>query len=381
MEETDDRIQQDPAPTLDLVVGADRSLAWKDGNSVRYLVADLIARRDANSRGEMTPLNLALAIDVSSSMAGEKLAFARNTALSVVDVLEPRDRLTLVTFSHKAVLLLDALAMDAGGTRRGGNRHRRPAQPWQHRFVRRLAARRRAPCDRHAGCGKGLAPAAAAVRRSGQPGHHRPGRTSSPRRRVAGPWHRHLHHRHWQRLRRGAARRHGGGRRRPAARRRTRREISEVVLGELLKGRGAVLERVRLCISVPATMRAEVVGPWAHTVLGGTIEVLVGTLLPDRLRRVVLRLHCPAGAPGEVLLLGAAAEGMLPDGTGQVEAPPADIEIRLARSGDNNAQPRDLDRSQAVVKAWHAAILRKAVGLDHSEIGAAAATSSSARCG
>ena len=77
------------APDLDLVVGADRSLAWKDGNSVRYLVADLVARRVANSRGEMTPLNLALAIDVSSSMAGEKLGVARNTALSVVDELEP----------------------------------------------------------------------------------------------------------------------------------------------------------------------------------------------------------------------------------------------------------------------------------------------------
>jgi hypothetical protein len=113
-------------------------------------------------------------------------------------------------------------------------------------------------------------------------------------------------------------------------------------------------------------MRAEVVGPWADTVLSGTIEVLIGTLLPDRLRRVVLRLHCPAGAPGDVLLLGAAANGMLPDGTGQVEARPADVEMRLARSGDNNAQPRDLDRSQAVVQAWHAAILRKAAGLNRA---------------
>ena len=355
-----------PPPTLSLVAGADRSLAWKDGNSVRYLVADLVARRDANSRGEITPLNLALAIDVSSSMAGEKLAFARNTALSVVDVLEPRDRLTLVAFSHKAVLLLDALAMDPAGRAAAataiGGLHSHGNTDLSAGWL--LAAEHLAIAMQDAGRASHRllllsdGQANQGIIDPSELAHHAGallarGIVTS----TIG-----IGNGYDEALLGGMAEA-GGGRLHDAEH---AREISEVVLGELLEGRGALLERVRLCISVPATMRAEVVGPWAHSVLGGTIEVLVGTLLPDRLRRVVLRLHCPAGAPGEVLLLGAAAEGMLPDGTGQVEAPPADIEIRLARSGDNNAQPRDLDLSQAVVQAWHAAILRKAVGLNRS---------------
>jgi Ca-activated chloride channel family protein len=360
------RSNRPPAPIIDLVAGLDRSLAWKDGNSVRYLVADLIARRDGNAFRETIPLNLALAVDVSSSMAGEKLAFARNTALSVVDALQPRDRLTLVAFSRDAVLLLDATAMDdagraaaataIGGLHSGGNTDL--SAGWllaaEHLAIAMQAAPRAShrllllsdgqtnqgitdpsKLSRHAGAlmARGIVTSAVGIGNG------------------------------YDEALLGSMAEAGGGRLHDAEH---AREISEVVLGELLEGRGAVLERARLCVTVPATMRAEVVGPWAHTVLGGTIEVLVGMLLPNRLRRVVLRLHCPAGAPGDVLLLGAAADGMLPDGSGQVEARPAEIEMHLARGSDNNAQPRDLDRSQAVVQAWHAAILRKAAGLNRA---------------
>ena len=93
------------------------------------------------------------------------------------------------------------------------------------------------------------------------------------------------------------------------------REIGEVVLGELLEGRAALLERTTLRIAVPANLRAEVVGAWSHTILHGAIEVLVGSLLPDTPKRVVVRLHCPAGAPGTVVRLGASAAGALPDGS------------------------------------------------------------------
>jgi Ca-activated chloride channel family protein len=355
-----------PAPTLDLVAGLDRSLAWRDGDSVRYLVADLIAGRDATASREMTPLNLALAIDVSSSMAGEKLAFARTTALSVVNVLEPGDRLTLVAFSHEAVLLLDAAAMDAagraaaataiGGLHSVGNTDL--SAGWLLAAEHLAIAMQTAPRASHrllllsdGQANRGITEPAELARHAGALLAR--GIVTSTVGIGDG----------YDEALLGSMAEAGGGRLHDAEH---AREIGEVVLGELLEGRGAVLERVRVCITVPATMRAEVVGPWAHTVLGGTIEVLIGTLLPDRLRRVVLRLHCPAGAPGDVLLLGVAANGMLPDGTGQVEARPADVETRLARSGDNNAQPRDLDRSQAVVQAWHAAILRKAASLNRA---------------
>ena len=149
-------------------------------------------------------------------------------------------------------------------------------------------------------------------------------------------------------------------------------EIGEVVLGELREGRAAVLERVHLRVTVPANVRAEVIGPWSHQALPGTIDIVCGTLLPDQTRRVVVRLHCPSGSPGDVLLFGVAASGNPPDAAatadnvGTVEAEPVEVELHLAAGKDNTAQPRDLERSLMVLQAWHAAVLRKAVLLNRA---------------
>jgi Ca-activated chloride channel family protein len=160
----------------------------------------------------------------------------------------------------------------------------------------------------------------------------------------------------------GAMAEAGGGRLHDAA---EAQEIGEVVLGELREGRRALLERATLRLSVPANLRAEVVGAWAHAALPGAVEVLAGALPPDRPKRVVFRLHCPAGEPGTALLLGVSAAGALPDGAaGPVEARPAEVELRLARGRENTAQPRDLGRSLAAVQAWQAEALRRAVRLN-----------------
>ena len=79
---------------LTLTAGLDRALAWEGGGSVRYLVADLVAEGGRDAARQAPPLNLALAIDVSGSMAGDKLDAARRTALAVAEALGPTDRLT-----------------------------------------------------------------------------------------------------------------------------------------------------------------------------------------------------------------------------------------------------------------------------------------------
>jgi Ca-activated chloride channel homolog len=99
-------------------------------------------------------------------------------------------------------------------------------------------------------------------------------------------------------------------------------------------------------------------------VLPGAIEVLVGTLLPGRPKRVVFRLHGPQGAAGTALLLGVSAGGALPGDAGPVEARPAEVELRLAGGRENTAQPRDADRSLAAVEAWQAEVLRQAVRMN-----------------
>jgi hypothetical protein len=46
-------------------------------------------------------------------------------------------------------------------------------------------------------------------------------------------------------------------------------------------------------------------------------------------------LHCPSGAPGTAKLLGVSAGGTAPDTAATIEAQPAEVEVQLARSGDN----------------------------------------------
>jgi Ca-activated chloride channel homolog len=141
-------------------------------------------------------------------------------------------------------------------------------------------------------------------------------------------------------------------------------EISEVVLGELMEGRAALLERTTLRFAVPANVRAELIGGWSHTVLPGAVELLIGTLLPEVAVRAVLRLHCPAGEPGTAILLGASARGALPDGGATLEAHPVEAGLTLAHGRENNACPRDIEVSLAALTAWQADVLRKALTMN-----------------
>lgn len=69
------------------------------GSSVHILVRLAAA---ASGASERPPVNLALAIDRSSSMRGPRLAQALRAAGQLVDKLEARDRLTIVTFDASA---------------------------------------------------------------------------------------------------------------------------------------------------------------------------------------------------------------------------------------------------------------------------------------
>ncbi len=60
-----------PNTTLSLDLGLDRTLAWAEGGSVRYLVANVMAAGVTRDRNETPPVNLALCVDVSGSMGGE----------------------------------------------------------------------------------------------------------------------------------------------------------------------------------------------------------------------------------------------------------------------------------------------------------------------
>lgn len=64
---------------------------------------------------ERPPLNLAVAVDVSGSMAGDKLAAVRDALDAVVDRLDAGDRMALVAFDDRSRVLDEGRVMDADG--------------------------------------------------------------------------------------------------------------------------------------------------------------------------------------------------------------------------------------------------------------------------
>ena len=351
------------APALNLVAGLDRALAWEDGGSIRYLVAELSAVSGSASAAETPAMNFALAVDVSGSMGGEKIDAARRAAAAVAGALTPRDRLSIVAFDDEAELLLDARPMDRAG----------------HEAARAAIGRLHVDGGTNLFDGWSLAAERVATMMETMPnGSHRvllltDGQTNQG---ITDPLDIAGHvgalmergvvtsalgiGDGYDEALLGAIAEAGGGGLHDAGQ---MAEIGEIALGELRQGRAALVERITLRLSVPANLRSELVGSWAHSALPGAIEVMVGGLSADQVKRVVVRLHCSSGAPGHAALLGVSAGGVSPDG-GAVEAAAVEAELTLARSADNNAQARDMRRTLAVVEAWQTDALRRALRMN-----------------
>jgi Ca-activated chloride channel homolog len=350
--------------TLALDIGLDRTLAGDAGGSVRYLIADLAASGALDATAEPPPMNLALAIDVSSSMDGDKIRAARDTALAVTQALTARDRLTIVSFSVEARLLLDARIMDADG--------RKAAQAVIARLV---AAGNTNLWDGWLLAGERVAHAMSRDARA----THRVLLLSDGQANAGVTEPAQLAHHAAEALARGiitsavgigdgydenllgGMTEAGGGRLHDAEH---ADEIGEVVIAELLQGRATLLERATLRVMVPSNVRAEVVGNWAHTVLPGAIDVQLGSFLPQTPKQVVLRLHCSSGTEGTSIRFSATARGMKPGGSGSVEAEESDAELRFAGSRENSAQPRDIDRSVVAFRAWQGDAMKRTVDLN-----------------
>lgn len=72
-----------------------------------------VAQRVDLVTAERIPLNVVFALDMSDSVAGERLEHLRAASLGVLDQLEPDDEAALITFSH-AVLLRSPLTANRG---------------------------------------------------------------------------------------------------------------------------------------------------------------------------------------------------------------------------------------------------------------------------
>src|SRR5262245_33828058 len=86
----------------------------RQGGSFRHIDFHLRVTAPASAvRAERTPLTLALVLDRSGSMQGEKLRTAKRAALAVLDGLEERDRAALVIFDDHIDVLQPLGSVDA----------------------------------------------------------------------------------------------------------------------------------------------------------------------------------------------------------------------------------------------------------------------------
>ena len=65
--------------------------------------------------GQRPPLNLAIVIDRSGSMAGERLDYAKSAAIGIVERLEARDRVALVQYDDNAQVVVSSIPTDRAG--------------------------------------------------------------------------------------------------------------------------------------------------------------------------------------------------------------------------------------------------------------------------
>ena len=101
---------------MTISITTDRSLVRADSHSVRYLslrfsAPDAPARPDG-AKKERMPLDIAIVIDRSGSMSGEKLRLAKEAAVKAISMLSPGDRVALVAYDTEVQTLAPAAALE-----------------------------------------------------------------------------------------------------------------------------------------------------------------------------------------------------------------------------------------------------------------------------
>ncbi|MEL6222664.1 MAG: VWA domain-containing protein [Cyanobacteria bacterium J06627_8] len=82
----------------------DANLNATQASSQRQLAVSISAI--AGSSGRTAPLNLCLILDQSGSMNGRPIEMVKKAALQIIDSLSPGDRISLVTFDHRAKVIV-----------------------------------------------------------------------------------------------------------------------------------------------------------------------------------------------------------------------------------------------------------------------------------
>jgi Ca-activated chloride channel family protein len=349
---------------LNLKLELDQSLVPTDREVVRHLIARIGVQR-AQAVPAPAPLDLALVIDASGSMAGAPLAAATAATLELARTLPDSTRLTVVSFADDVVVHADGVMLDEAGRaellarvgalspRGSTNLH----AGWRNACSLLLAdgedprgRTRRVVVLSDGHANRGLVDPHALGAESGAQAERGIlsscigiGDGYSP-----------------QQLAAIAA--HGGGECHDAA---DAQEIVEIMRGEVLSFAAIVAEGVELVIDLPDDVQASEDSGLPMT-LGGRRAVLgVGALRAGVERAIAVRLVIPAGGPAAAVAAGLEFHAHLEwrDPGSLVRCSGAVVTVRAQRS-TATPPPPGVDAARTVLAAWQARIVSRATALN-----------------
>lgn len=346
---------------LNLTSNFDREIFWKGGDSIRYLVAGLNAKQKKTSeKKERDPLNIALVIDASGSMSGQKIESAKSAALGLIRHLSEDDWLSIVSFSSDVQVHFDGIRI--GDVSYG-------------RFESEIAKLRGgAMTNLSDGWFKGIDCVAKLAEDN---------KKLTPRVIILSDGHMNrgicnpielMSHAHQLRNRgvmtstlgigdgydelllKGLAE-EGGGRFHDAER---AEDISAVLLGELGDIFNTLVEGTQLELKIPMGVNVEVLGNSTSQVSDNRIKVSLGNILKGHDRHVVFKIKCPRMAAGEKLAFDLRAKGTISGDDTKIKTKTVSVHLESAGKGKNATQVRNIPMTEVVAKHWNAFIVSEA---------------------
>ncbi len=354
---------------LTISASFDRAYAWSGGGSVRYLAVEVTAPSVEHDEPPR-PVNVALVIDASGSMAGPNLAAARQAATTVANSLGDQDILSVVSFADDTVLHVDGVRLTATGKSAAAN------------AIARIADRGRTNLS--AGWFKGAECAAVVMETNPgltnrvvllSDGHANAGIINPD---VLATHARELAQRGLQTSTVGVGDGYseaqisviaeaGGGRMHDAER---PHEIAEVVVADLRELQATSAELVHIHLQLPDGVRAECISGFPVEERAQALTANLGAMVSGGKRTAFFRLFLPKGVAGEDLVFRCPATWRRPGSDTELETGAACAVIEFAEEPKNGAQPRDIAISEGVARTWQSTVTRKVVQLNAAGAGA-----------
>lgn len=340
---------------MTLQLTPDRPLVRASGGSVRYLLCDFAAPSRETS-APRKPLNVALVIDRSGSMAGAKIDHARSAATYALSLLQAEDRIAVVAYDDRVDVIVPSTQASRESIEHAARRiaelHERGNTDLSGGWLTgcREIADRLAP-DTVARCllltdglaNRGITDPAKLTEHAGA-----------------------------LRARGIATSTFGIG-----------EDFDEVLLADMAQAGGGMFRLVRNADEIPRLVREELKESLDVVIAGAQIEVIappglrvtslngfpvlrsaegttrvqLGDLVSGQLQRPVLRVECPRGAPGEETVVRA----VLRDGNGHEFMASGPVTFVHASDDAVTTQPRDRNVDREVASQYAARAQREAL--------------------